>query len=112
MNIIVLYIIEPFATFFELFGVAIVVYAGLITIKRFVGKEFLHRKIRKKRIEHREEIRVELGHKMLLGLEFFLAGDIIRTVITPTYEAIGLLGVLVIIRSILSFFITKDIKNS
>lgn len=111
MENLVFYIINPLATFFELVGVFIVVYAGLIALKRFIRKEFIHRKVRRKRIEHREAIRIELGHKMLLGLEFFLAGDIIRTVITPTYEAIGLLGVLVIIRSILSYFITKDIEK-
>lgn len=46
-----------------------------------------------------------------MALEFFIAGDIIKTIITPTWQALGILGVIVIIRTILSYFLTKDLKK-
>ncbi|HEX6299775.1 MAG TPA: DUF1622 domain-containing protein [Acidimicrobiia bacterium] len=44
-----------------------------------------------------------LGRAILLGLEFLVAGDIIRTVaISPTFNSVGVLGVIVLIRTFLS----------
>ena len=47
--------------------------------------------------------RRSLGRAILLGLEFLVAGDIIRTVaIAPTFGSVGVLGVIVVIRTFLS----------
>jgi len=47
--------------------------------------------------------RVGLGRAILLGLEFLIAGDIIRTVATsPTFQSLGILGSIVLIRTFLS----------
>jgi uncharacterized membrane protein len=47
--------------------------------------------------------RRSLGRAILLGLEFLVAGDIIRSVaITPTFASVGVLGAIVVIRTILS----------
>jgi uncharacterized membrane protein len=47
--------------------------------------------------------RRNLGRAILLGLEFLVAGDIIRTVaISPTFNSVGVLGVIVLIRTFLS----------
>ena len=44
-----------------------------------------------------------LGRAILLGLEFLVAGDIIRTVaISPTFTSVGVLGAIVAIRTFLS----------
>lgn len=44
-----------------------------------------------------------LGRAILLGLEFLVAGDIIRTVaISPTFRSVGVLGVILVIRTFLS----------
>ena len=44
-----------------------------------------------------------LGRAILLGLEFLVAGDIIRTVgISPTFRSVGVLGAIVLIRTFLS----------
>ena len=48
--------------------------------------------------------RQQLGRSILLGLELLVAADIIRTVaITPTLESVLVLGLIVIIRTFLSF---------
>jgi uncharacterized membrane protein len=47
--------------------------------------------------------RRSLGRAILLGLEFLVAGDIIRTVaIAPTFASVGVLGAIVVIRTFLS----------
>jgi uncharacterized membrane protein len=47
--------------------------------------------------------RRSLGRAILLGLEFLVAGDIIRTVaITPTFGSVAVLGAIVLIRTFLS----------
>ena len=47
--------------------------------------------------------RQNLGRAILLGLEFLVAGDIIRTVATsPTFTSVGVLGLIVLIRTFLS----------
>ncbi|MET8810026.1 DUF1622 domain-containing protein [Streptomyces sp. NPDC004546] len=48
--------------------------------------------------------RRRVGRSILLGLEFLVAGDIIRTVaVAPTYASVGVLAVIVGIRTFLSF---------
>lgn len=56
-------------------------------------------------------IRLELGRSIALGLEFFLAGDIIRTIVTPDYYEIGILSILVIIRTVLTYFLGKELAS-
>ena len=56
--------------------------------------------------------RIVLGRVILLGLEFLLAGDIIRTVvITPTLEQVGVLTIIVLIRTFLSFTLELEIEG-
>lgn len=52
------------------------------------------------------------GRSILLGLEFLVAADIIRTVaVTPTLESVSVLGVIVIIRTFLSFSLELEITG-
>jgi uncharacterized membrane protein len=46
---------------------------------------------------------------LMLGLEFMLAGDIIRTAITPTWDQLGQLAVIALIRTFLNYFLEKDL---
>jgi uncharacterized membrane protein len=48
---------------------------------------------------------------LLLGLEFELAADVIRTAIAPTWSDIGQLASIAAIRTFLSFFLDKDIEK-
>lgn len=57
-----------------------------------------------------EEVRTAFGHRILLGLEFFLAGDIVRLLIDPSLHDLIRIGVIVFIRVILSFFITREVR--
>jgi uncharacterized membrane protein len=56
--------------------------------------------------------RQQLGRSILLGLEFLVAADIIRTVaVSPTFTNVGVLGVVVLIRTFLSFSLELEITG-
>lgn len=53
-----------------------------------------------------------LGRSILLGLELLVAADIIRTVaVTPTFESVGVLAIIVLIRTFLSFSLELEITG-
>ncbi|MFP5313086.1 MAG: DUF1622 domain-containing protein [Actinomycetes bacterium] len=53
-----------------------------------------------------------LGRSILLGLELLVAADIIRTVaVTPTFASVGVLAIIVLIRTFLSFSLELEITG-
>lgn len=57
------------------------------------------------------ELRLTLGSWLALGLEFQLGADILGTTIAPSFEALGRLGAIAIIRTFLNYFLTKEIET-
>jgi uncharacterized membrane protein len=55
--------------------------------------------------------RVDLSRYILAGLEVFIVSDIIRTVLSPTLDKLAVLAALVVIRSIISFFLSREIRE-
>ncbi|RZU13941.1 putative membrane protein [Kribbella rubisoli] len=59
------------------------------------------------------QLRVNLGRVILLGLEILIVGDIIRTIIVETsVESVLVLGLIVVIRVVLSFALEVEISGS
>lgn len=56
-------------------------------------------------------IRLRLGRTLILGLEFIVSADLIGTTTTPDYYAVGLLAIIVVIRTILSFSINRELTS-
>ena len=58
------------------------------------------------------ELKDKIGNSLLLGLEFLVAADIIRTVaLNPTLENVAALGVLVVIRTFLSWALLVEMEG-
>jgi len=57
------------------------------------------------------KIRLRLGRTLILGLEFIVAADLIGTTTTPDYYSVGLLAIIVVVRTILSFSINREIMS-
>jgi uncharacterized membrane protein len=56
--------------------------------------------------------RQDIGRAILLGLEFLIAGDIIRTVVVaPTIQNVLVLGLIVLIRTFLSLSLQLEIEG-
>jgi uncharacterized membrane protein len=57
-------------------------------------------------------VRTVFGRSILLGLEFLVAADIIRTVaVEPSLENVAVLGLIVLIRTFLSFSLEVEIDG-
>jgi uncharacterized membrane protein len=59
-----------------------------------------------------ESLRQKLGAHLLLGLEIFIAGDVISSVVSPTWNKVGLLAAIVGIRTVLSYFLRMEIRQT
>ncbi len=96
----------PVATGLELFGVLVIGFAFFHAIFR-APVHFL-----KGRAEVFDHLKNYIGKALQLALEFLIAADIIRTVlIDQTREGILSLGLLIIVRTILSWSITVELEG-
>lgn len=57
------------------------------------------------------EIRLYLGRYLALGLEFQIGADILSTAVAPTLDAVLLLGAIVLIRTVLNYFLSKELEQ-
>jgi uncharacterized membrane protein len=51
------------------------------------------------------------GMWLLLALEFELGADIVRTAISPTWEDLGQLAAIAVIRTFLNYFLERDVEK-
>lgn len=98
----------------ELFGVAAVVMevAGVATI--VIGAAVATGRVYARRgaVDGYGSYRRDLGRAIILGLEFLIAGDIIRTVaVSHTLGSVAVLGVIILIRAFLSFTLEAEIEG-
>lgn len=91
-------------------GVAVIVWGVTLALIRLFKLEF-SRTQHSSVYRERESIRHKFASYLLLALEFMIAADIIATVIHPTFEEIAILASIVAIRTIISYFLEKEIDK-
>lgn len=64
-----------------------------------------------RRFQSTESIRLQLGRTLVLGLEFTVAADILRTVVAPTRPDILNLATIVFLRTLLNYFLEQEIQQ-
>ena len=90
----------------EGFGGAIMVVGGLIAFGRFAQQFAGHAS------DPFRALRANLGRVILLGLEVLIIADIIRTILVDqSLESVGVLGLIVLIRIVLSFSLEVEIDG-
>ena len=57
------------------------------------------------------EVRLTLARYLALAIEFELAADILATAIAPSWDQIGKLGAIVVIRTGLNYFLMREMKE-
>ena len=57
-------------------------------------------------------VRINFAHYLALGLEFQLGADILSTAVAPTWEQIGKLAAIAVIRTGLNFFLMREMNES
>lgn len=90
-------VVEISTILLELFGVVILVFTAV--------KCFLYW------LRHDSRIRLELAQGIALSLEFKMGSEVLRTVIVREWGELGILGMIILLRSILTFLIHWEIKH-
>ena len=99
---------EAAVLFMEGIGIGIVVIGGVVALGGYLAAAARRRA---GDAEYRH-LRRRLGRAILLGLEFLVAADIISTVlVTPTLKSAATLGLIVLIRTFLSWSLELEIEG-
>ena len=85
---------------------ALIIFVGAIIA--VVG--FVLAALRPQRDREFTQVRLSLGRYLVLGLEFQLASDVLSTAIAPTFEEIGKLAAIATIRTLLNYFLRKELE--
>ncbi len=100
--------IELAALAIEIIAVAIISGAIVYAISRFLFQSIAH----PDKEGQYQQLKIRLGKALLLGLEILVAADIIRTVaLEATLESVTVLGLLVLIRTFLSWALVVEIEG-
>ena len=87
-------------------GVAVIAIGALISAAGAVSR------LNRRTADVYRVFRQQLGRSILLGLEFLVAADIIRTVaVTPDARSVAVLGGIVLIRTFLSFSLELEVTG-
>jgi uncharacterized membrane protein len=97
--------IDYLALFFQLVGAVIITYGGFravyqITLDSVKRGSFPFLRIKKNLIQ-----------ALVFGLDFFIIGDALATLLAPDVETVVLLILIVIVRTILSVFLMRELKD-
>jgi uncharacterized membrane protein len=91
---------------------------GLAAIEATVGSLLLflpgHRRTARpgSAADAKEMVRLRLGRWLAVSLEFELAADILRTAVAPTWNEIGQLAAIVVLRTVLNYFLQQEIDKA
>jgi uncharacterized membrane protein len=101
--------IEDVVRAVEALGAAIMVLGGLLALVVYA--------ISMARPDQRagayQHLRQSLARAILLGLEVLIIGDIVRTIVVdPTFESVAVLGMIVVIRIVLSFALEVEVEGA
>lgn len=101
-------IIEVVGSLLDLTGVIII---GVGTV--IASVIFAYRLMRARQLaDVYRPFRQGVGRAILLGLEFLVAGDIIKTVaVSPTFQSVGVLAIIVAVRTFLSFSLEVELDG-
>ena len=105
---------ENIAIWIELVGVGIDILGVIIIVWGIIWSMgiYLRRQRTHPDIDHYRSFKVRIGRYLLIGLEVLVAADIIKTVaLEPDFENLGVLALLVVIRTFLSWTLVLEIEG-
>jgi uncharacterized membrane protein len=90
-------------------SIVILIFGAVNALVVFLSNE-LKRIVGKYDLEKIASIRIQLGQYLLLGFELLIVSDVISTIVEPTIDELIQVGGVVLIRTILSFFLNREIE--
>lgn len=94
------------ALLLEMVGAALVGFGGLSALGRLVTQA-----VRTRGAVRFTPVRLHFARYLSLALEFQLAADILGTTVAPTWEQLGKLGAIAVIRTGLNYFLGIEMKE-
>ncbi len=102
-------LVELLARAFDLGGLAALLIGAIVALVAYARRIIPHAGEQSRAYRN---LRQGLGRAILVGLELFVAADIIRTVaIEPTFQSVGVLGLIVLVRTFLSWSLEVEING-
>jgi uncharacterized membrane protein len=94
----------------ELISSAILIWGFGKTFYKFLEIEWkiLNKKAENQQILH---LRSHIGTYILLGLDFYIVSDILNSMLNPTSEKLLNLGIIVVLRTTIGYFLGKEITE-
>lgn len=86
---------------------ALVIFVGAV----LAAVAFLRETVGRRHDREFAQVRLGLGRYLVLGLEFQLASDVLSTAIAPTFDEIGKLAAIAAIRTLLNYFLGREIAK-
>lgn len=105
----VVHLLEWIAAGIDIIAILLMLVGTVRFLIGYVTAEFSHAGL--KRVRGINAARMELGRYILVGLELLIVSDIIHTALSLQLEDLLYLGLLVLIRSVISFFLDREIKD-
>lgn len=102
-------ILEWASAIIELAAIALLILGAVRFIAGVVVAEV--RRTGTERVQMTNLERIELGRYILAGLELFIVADIIRAALSLAFSDLLFLGLLVVIRSIISYFLDRELHE-
>lgn len=94
-------VLDGLTVVFEIAGLVVLTIGGFVSFGQWVARtphSLIHADDSVER-----KIRIELGHRVILALEFLIMADIMQTVKDPSFEELGRLAIIVLIRTVLHY---------
>lgn len=110
MNPTISSILKVVAEIIELFSVAVLIYGTIGCAKSFVVSRFKI-KTNKDNFTQTTVVKNNLASYILLSLEILIVADIISSIISPDAKDIAILAAIVVIRTVISYFLAKEIED-
>lgn len=85
-------------------GVAVMTYGALHALIAFVTATVYQK-------GNHHIIRMDLGKHLALGLEFLIGKDIIESVVHPTWDDLGKLGAIIVLRTVITLFLSRELHE-
>jgi len=101
--------LEQIAYGIDFIGIVILLYGSTLAIIHFTWCEIQNQFF--DGTNHRDAVRIQLGRRTLFALELMIASDLIHTVLGRTMDDLVFLGALVVIRTTISFFLGRELKE-
>ena len=89
----------------EILGGLVIVVGVIRTVAQLVRTSF------RLAPSHVAAARLQLAESLIMGLEFQVAADVLKTALAPTWNDLGQLAALVVLRSVLAFLMEREIKG-